>query len=136
MIAEMMRKQITFDLNQEALEAHYPRGERAQSEHHYRKAYQDIRRFMEKQGFMWRQNSVYVSEAPMTTMDIVLLSQRMAEKLPWLRLCVKEITATDIGTQYSLLGLLRGHVPPAELLPSVPEKRPVPAIKHSQGRSR
>ena len=32
------RKQITFDLSQEALEAHYPRGERARSEHHYRKA--------------------------------------------------------------------------------------------------
>ncbi len=91
---------ISSDESQEALEAHYPRGERAQSEHHYRKAYQDIRRFMEKQGFMWRQNSVYVSEAPMTTMDIVLLSQRMAENLPWLRLCVKEITATDIGAQY------------------------------------
>ena len=136
MIAEMMRKQITFDLSQEALEAHDPRGERAQSEYHYRKAYQDIRRFMEKQGFMWRQNSVYVSEAPMTTMDIVLLSQRMEEKLPWLRLCVKEITATDIGAQYSLMGLLRSDKLPAELLPSVPEKRPVPAKKHSQGRSR
>ena len=34
MIAEMMRKQITFDLSQEALESHYPRGERAQSEYH------------------------------------------------------------------------------------------------------
>ena len=45
------------------------------------------------------------------------ISRRVAEKLPWLRLCVKEITATDIGAQYSLLGLLRGHVPPAELLP-------------------
>ena len=111
------RKQITFDLSQEALEAHYPRGERARSEHHYRKAYQDIRRFMEKQGFAWRQNSVYVSDAPMTTMDIVLLSQQMAESLPWMRLCVKEITATDIGAQYSLLGLLRDHTPPAELLP-------------------
>ena len=130
------RKQITFDLSQEALEAHYPRGERARSEHHYRKAYQDIRRFMEKQGFAWRQNSVYVSDAPMTTMDIVLLSQQMAESLPWMRLCVKEITATDIGAQHSLLGLLRSDKPPAELLPSVPEKRPVPAKKHSQGRSR
>lgn len=113
------RKQITFDLSQEALEAHYPRGERAQSEYHYRKAYQDIRKFMEKQGLTWRQNSVYVSAEPMTTMDVVLLSQRMAEKLPWMRLCVKEITATDIGAQYSLLGLLRSDSPPAELLPAV-----------------
>ena len=130
------RKQITFDLSQEALEVYYPRSERARSEHHYRKAYQDIRRFMEKQGFAWRQNSVYVSDAPMTTMDVVLLSQQMAETLPWMRLCVKEITATDIGARHSLLGLLRSDTPPAELLPSVPEKYPVPAKKHSLGRSR
>lgn len=123
----MTRKQIAFDLSQEALEAHYPRGERAQSEHHYRKAYQDIRRFMEKQGLTWRQNSVYVSAEPMTTMDVVLLSQRMGEQLPWMRLCVKEITATDIGAQYSLLGLLRSDAPPAELLPLVSKKRSVSA---------
>ena len=76
---------------------------------------------MEKQGFTWRQNSVYVSAEPMTTIDVVLLSQRMGEQLPWMRLCVKEITATDIGAQYSLLGLLRSDSPPAELLPSVPK---------------
>lgn len=128
------RKQITFDLSQEALEAHYPRGKWAQSEHHYRKAYQDIRRFMEKQGLTWRQNSVYVSAEPMTTMDVVLLSQRMAEQFPWMRLCVKEITATDIGAQYSLLGLLRSDSPPAELLPPSPEKRSVSVKKHHHER--
>lgn len=128
------RKQITFDLSQEALEAHYPRGERAQSEHHYRKAYQDIRRFMEKQGFTWRQNSVYVSATPMATMDVVLLSQRMGEQFPWMRLCVKEITATDIGARYSLLGLLRSDALPAELLPPSPEKRPVSVKKHHHER--
>ena len=134
MTAGMTRKQITFDLSQEALEAHYPRGERVRSEHHYRKAYQDIRRFMEKQGLTWRQNSVYVSAEPMTTMDVVLLSQRMGEQLPWMRLCVKEITATDIGAQYSLLGLLRSDAPPAELLPPSPDKRPISVKKHHHER--
>lgn len=119
------RKQITFDLSQDALERYYPQSERAQSEQYYRKAYQDIRRFMEKQGFAWQQHSIYVSEAPMTTMDVVLLSQRMAERFPLMRLCVKEITATDIGAQYSLLGLLRSDAAPAELLPPVPRKRTV-----------
>lgn len=98
---------------------HYPHGERAQSGHHYRKAYPDIRRFMEKQGFAWRQSSMYVSETPMTTMDVVLPCQRMAETLPWMRLGVKEITAADIGAQHSLLGFLRSDTPPAELLPAV-----------------
>ena len=100
MIAEMMRKQITFDLSQEALEAHYPRGERAQSEYHYRKAYQDIRRFMEKQGFMWRQNSVYVSEAPMTTMDIVLLSLLRAD---WFRECAASCVWEDENGEEDVL---------------------------------
>ena len=122
----MSQKQISFDLSQKTLEVHYPRGEWAQSELHYRKAYQGIRKFKEKQGFAWRKNSVYVSEAPMITMDTVLVSQRMAETLPWMRPCVKEIMATDIGAQYSLLGLLRSDTPPAELLPivsKVPHKK-------------
>lgn len=119
---ETSRKQITFDLNQEALETHYPRSERAQSEYYYRKAYQDIRRFMGDDGFVWQQNSVYVSDGPMTTMDIVLLSQQMAEEIPWLRLCVKEMTSTDIGAQYSLLNLLRSELRATEILPSAPTK--------------
>ena len=40
-----------------------------------------------------------------------------SEELPWLRQCVKEITATNIGARHSLLGLLRSDTPPAELLP-------------------
>ena len=114
------RKQIAFDLNQESLELHYPRSERAQSDYYYRKAYQDIRRFMSSYDFAWQQNSVYVSKGPMTTMDVVLLSQRMAEELPWLKLCVKEITATDIGTQHSLLGLLCSEIQATEILPYPP----------------
>ena len=116
------RKQITFDLNQESLELHYPRSERAQSEYYYRKAYQDIRKFMDSHGFVWQQSSVYISQEPMTTMDVVLLSQRMAEELPWLKLCVKEITDTDIGAQHSLLGLLRSEIQATEILPSPPAK--------------
>ena len=116
------RKQITFDLNQESLELHYPRSERAQSEYYYRKAYQDIRKFMGSHGFVWQQSFVYISQGPMTTMDVVLLSQRMAEELPWLKLCVKEITATDIGAQHSLLGLLRSEIHATEILPSPPAK--------------
>ena len=120
----MMRKQITFDLSQEALGMHYPHSERSQSEYYYRKAYQDIRKFMNEQGFAWQQHSVYISEKPMTAMDIVLLSQRMAEEMPWLRHCAREITATNIGARHSLLGLLRSDAPPVELLsPPAPRER-------------
>ena len=120
----MSRKEITFDLSQEALRKHYPRKETAQDPQFFKRAYKDIRRFMEANGFERRQYSVYVSRSELTALDVAILTQRMAEQLPWLRLCVKEITATNIGARHSLLGLLRSDVPPAELLPPpVPGER-------------
>ena len=113
----MTRKEITFDLSQEALRRHYPRKETAQDPQFFKRAYKDIRRFMEANGFERRQYSVYVSRSELTALDVAVLTQQMAEQLPWLRLCVKEITATNIGARHSLLGLLRDHVPPVELLP-------------------
>jgi virulence-associated protein VapD len=118
------RKQITFDLNQEALRQHYPRKETAQDPQFFKRAYKDIQRFMDTSGFERRQYSVYVSRTALTALDVAVLVQQMAEQLPWLRQCVKEITATNIGARHSLLGLLRSDVPPAELLPSVPKDRP------------
>ena len=127
----MTRKEITFDLSQEALRKHYPRKETAQDPQFFKRAYKDIRRFMEANGFERRQYSVYVSRAELTALDVAVFTQRMAEQLPWLRLCVKEITAANIGARHSLLGLLRDHAPPVELLPPpVPKeqqkKRKVP----------
>ncbi|WP_300821099.1 VapD family protein [uncultured Oscillibacter sp.] len=120
----MTRKEITFDLSQEALRQHYPRKETAQDPQFFKRAYKDIRRFMDANGFDRRQYSVYVSRSELTALDVAVLTQRMAEQLPWLRLCVKEITAANIGARHSLLGLLRDHVPPAELLPPpVPGER-------------
>ena len=120
----LSRKEITFDLSQEALRKHYPRRETAQDPQFFKRAYKDIRRFMEANGFDRRQYSVYVSQSELTALDVAVLTQRMAEQLPWLRLCVKEITATNIGVRHSLLGLLRSDAPPAELLPPpVPGER-------------
>lgn len=120
---ETSRKEITFDLSQDALRRHYPHKETAQDPQFFKRAYKDIRRFMEASGFERRQYSVYVSERALTTLDVAVLAQRMAEELPWLRLCVKEITATNIGARHSLLGLLRSDVPPAELLPAASKGR-------------
>lgn len=111
------RKQITFDLSQDALKQHYPRKETAQDPQFFKRAYKDIQRFMEASGFERRQYSVYVSAEKLTALDVAVLTQRMAEAMPWLRLCVKEITATNIGARHSLLGLLRSDAPPVELLP-------------------
>ena len=111
------RKEITFDLSQDALRQHYPRKETAQDPQFFKRAYKDIQRFMEANGFERRQYSVYVSAEKLTALDVAVLTQRMAEEMPWLRQCVKEITATNIGARHSLLGLLRSDAPPVELLP-------------------
>ena len=119
------KKQITFDLSQDALRRYYPHKETGQDPQFFKKAYKDIRRFMEANGFERRQYSVYVSTEQRTSLDIALLAQRMGEELPWLRQCVKDITVTNIGARHSLLGLLRSDALPAELLPPVARKKAV-----------
>jgi virulence-associated protein VapD len=118
----MTRKQITFDLSQDALRQHYPRKETGRDPQFFKRAYKDIQRFMDANGFERRQYSVYVSADKLTALDVAVLTQRMAEQFPWLRHCVREITATNIGARHSLLGLLRSDVSPAELLPPVPRE--------------
>ena len=115
----MTRKQISFDLSQDALKRYYPHKETGQDSQFFKRAYKDIRRFMEANGFERRQYSVYVSLQQRTSLDVALLAQRMGEALPWLRLCVKDIAVTNIGARHSLLGLLRSDALSAELLPPV-----------------
>ena len=115
----MTRKQISFDLSQDALKRYYPHKETGQDSQFFKRAYKDIRRFMEANGFERRQYSVYVSLQQRTSLDVALLAQRMGEALPLLRLCVKDITVTNIGARHSLLGLLRSDALSAELLPPV-----------------
>ena len=115
----MTRKQISFELSQDALKRYYPHKETGQDSQFFKRAYKDIRRFMEANGFERRQYSVYVSLQQRTSLDVALLAQRMGEALPWLRLCVKDITVTNIGARHSLLGLLRSDALSAELLPPV-----------------
>ena len=52
------RKQITFDLSQEALRQHYPRKETGQDPQFFKRAYKDIQKFMEASGFERRQYSL------------------------------------------------------------------------------
>ena len=58
----LSRKEITFDLSQEALKRHYPRKETAQDPQFFKRAYKDIQRFMDANGFDRQQYSVYVNE--------------------------------------------------------------------------
>ena len=92
---------ISSDESQDALKRHYPHNDTGQDPQFFKRAYKDIRRFMEANGFERRQYSVYVSADQRTSLDVALLAQRMGEALPWLRLCVKDITVTNIGARHN-----------------------------------
>lgn len=96
------RKQITFDLHQESLKRYYPHPEPVRNEQYYKRAYHDIQQFMHMNGFERRQHSVYVSINKVTTLDIVGLMERLAEALPWLKQCVREVDMSTVGARHSL----------------------------------
>lgn len=101
------RKQITFDLNQKALAEHYPKPKDNLNPQFYKRAYTDIRQFMERFGFEHRQYSVYTSVDNLTDTKVAAIMQRIAKEMPWLSECVNQIDVTNIGKQYSLLDTLR-----------------------------
>ncbi|WP_208319418.1 VapD family protein [Intestinimonas butyriciproducens] len=96
------RKQITFDLHKESLKRYYPHPEPVRNEQYYKRAYHDIQQFMHMNGFERRQHSVYVSINKVTTLDIVGLMERLAEALPWLSQCVREVDMSTVGARHSL----------------------------------
>ncbi len=96
------RKQITFDLHQESLKRYYPHPEPVRNEQYYKRAYHDIQQFMHMNGFERRQHSVYVSINKVTTLDIVGLMEQLAEALPWLSQCVREVDMSTVGARHSL----------------------------------
>ena len=102
MAGSRSRKQITFDLHQESLKRYYPHPEPVRNEQYYKRAYHDIQQFMHMNGFERRQHSVYVSINKVTTLDIVGLMEQLAEALPWLSQCVREVDMSTVGARHSL----------------------------------
>ena len=98
-----VQKQITFDLSDRKLQSYYPRPDSSEDANYYKKAWRDIAGFMQKNGFEHRQYSVYASIQPMTRAAVLVLTDRMVEKMLWLRSCLNAIDVTDIGRQHSLM---------------------------------
>ena len=91
------KKQITFDLDTNALQIYYPSDS-------WRNAYSDIKRFMEKNDFEWIQGSAYISKKPLTAVDTSLLIKRMVDKYDWLNVCMRDCKETNIGRQFDKNG--------------------------------
>jgi virulence-associated protein VapD len=95
------RKAINFDLDTKELKKHYP-GK------NYRKAYTEIKKFMEKEGFEHRQWSGYNSKDKLSMQDIHMLTIKIDMTFPWLKKCVNRFDVTDIGEQHDLTHIITG----------------------------
>lgn len=93
-------KAINFDLNTGQLKDVYPGM-------NYRKAYADLRSFLENHEFLHRQGSGYFSEEKLSTADIYDLMTDLSTEFPWLCQSVKKMDVTNIGNQYDLVELLQ-----------------------------
>ena len=95
------RTQIIFDLNEEKLKQHYPKGNN-QSEDFYKNAYSDIESFMLENGFSRRPYTIYVSENKLSDDKVDELLRELIRKMPWIRYCVDDVEVMELGPEYSI----------------------------------
>lgn len=74
---------IAFDMDIEALRNHF--GDP------YNNAYLEIRRVLQRHGFIWQQGSVYFGGESVTAVTCVLAAQDLARSLPWFAASVRDI---------------------------------------------
>lgn len=99
------RKSITFDLDTTV--AGKILGD-------YRKAYRDIQRFMEKEGFLHPEYSVYESPVPMTYAQIQSTVDDLLQEHPYLGKCVRDMRTTSIQKAHVLNGMFSYDGTPGE----------------------
>jgi len=75
---------VTFDIDTECLKDNYHGNSMPN-------AYGDIRKFMESNGFEWKQGSVYFGNDSISAVSCVLVVQKLARQYPWFPACVKDV---------------------------------------------
>lgn len=96
------RVSIYFDLDTKKLRDVYERTKGVS----YTNAYLDIRRYMENEGYVHEQGSVYHSIDGKTNMDVIRCITEFQEKESWFANCVKKISYAQIGEKADLLPAL------------------------------
>ena len=82
------RKGINFDLDTEALQQHYPKGD-------WHNAYYDVRAYFEK-------SSGYHSIEAMSEAKAMSVIYKMTKEFPWLNYCVSICTISDVPELYDI----------------------------------
>ena len=91
----MRRKQLSFDIDTKVAKAILGKS-------NYIKAYTDIRTFMEKEGWQHIEGSVYMSNNPLSTTQVMYLLDDLVWEHPYLTKCFREIHQADISKVHSL----------------------------------
>jgi len=94
-----MRKSLNFDLDTNKLKEHYPNK-------NYTNAYEDIKKFLLKNGFEHRQGSGYISKETMTRIAITNVLKELNKEFNWLYPCCKTLDYYDVGKEHSGLEIL------------------------------
>lgn len=93
------RKTFNFDLDEKKLKVHYP----STSTSSYKRAWSDIRSFLEDNGFKHAQYSGYESIRGMSYYKAYSIFERLQEKFPWFKNCATVATLAELGEQYDVL---------------------------------
>lgn len=88
---------IAFDLNMDALKAHYPAGKV------YNGAYEGIRRVLEDHGFTHQQGSMYFGNARVTPVQCVVAVQDIQKQHSWFAKAVRDIRMLRIEEHNDLM---------------------------------
>jgi|GEM_PF-273041 len=99
-----MRKSINFDFSQRVP---CTRDTKKLKEYYlnknYTEAYNDIKKFLIKNGFEHRQGSGYISKDDMTKLKIAIIIEELNNNYSWLYECCKTFYYSDIGQEYDAL---------------------------------
>jgi virulence-associated protein VapD len=90
---------ITFDFDTNSLQAAYPNTS-------WNNAYNDVRNFLTRKGFEWKQGSVYFGDESIDAVRCVRVVMQLARKYPWFRTCVRDLRMLRIEENNDLLEAL------------------------------
>lgn len=96
LISSKSRKALNFDISSNMLKKYYPSS-------NYRSGWNDIKLFLEKNNFIHRQYSGYVSKECIKMSEVLNIIVDLSMQLSWLKKCVKEFDATIVGDEFSLI---------------------------------
>lgn len=113
---------FNFDLDEGRLKELYP----AQTATGYKRAWSDIRSFMEASGFTHTQYSGYESIEHITYARAYGVLEKLQSKFSWFSRCAQAATITEIGERYDVLEHLKAQTVGGLAIPQPVEQLPMP----------